>query len=89
MVPENWALIGKGKDEETGLPMVLVAREKHDPVLRLTIWKLLNRDGSWYSVGQWISKGLYRRFPEPNGVKLSDSYIDQKLLEYANDAWTD
>lgn len=89
MVPERWQLVGKGIDEETGLRMALVAREKHDPVVRLTIWKLLKRDGSWYSVGQWISKGLYREFPEPNGVKLSDSITDQTLLKYANDAWTE
>lgn len=64
--------------------MVYVAREKIDPVSRLTVWKLLLRDnGSWYSVGQWISKGVFRRFPEPKGVKLSDSQTDQTLLKYA------
>lgn len=87
MIPERWELVGKGRDQETGLPMVLVAREKEDPTLRLTVWKLLKRpNGAWYSVGQWISKGCWRSFPEKNGVKLSDSRIDQILLGYANGA---
>lgn len=86
MVPERWELVGKGRDIETGLPMVLVAREKEDPRLRMTVWKLLKRPNGWYSVGQWISKGRWRSFPETNGVKLSDSRIDQILLEFANAA---
>lgn len=89
MVPETWAVYGKGWDRETGLRMAFVVREKRDPVVRITMWKLLYRDGAWYSVGQWISKGLYRKFPEPNGVKLTDSRIDQMLLKYANDAWAE
>lgn len=84
MVPETWGLVGKGVKD--GLPMVRVAREKFDPTPRLTIWTLVKRANGWYSVGQWISKGVYREFPEANGVKLSDSYIDQKLLGYATQA---
>lgn len=80
MVPESWALIGKGKRD--GLPMVKVAREKRDPTARLTIWTLVRKpNGIWYSVGQWISKGRYREFDRPQ--RLTDSYIDRKLLEYA------
>lgn len=80
MVPEKWALVGKGKRD--GLPMVRVAREKIDPVSRLTIWTLIQRpNGVWYSVGQWISIGRYREFDTPQ--KLTDSQIDQRLLDYA------
>lgn len=84
MVPERWEAIGKG--EEHGLSVVYVAREKTDCEPRITVWKLVQRPRGWYSVGQWISKGLYRTFPEKLGVKLSDSKIDQRLLHYANEA---
>lgn len=81
MVPETWALVGKSKRE--GLPTAWVAREKHDPTTRLTIWTLVKKpNGVWYSVGQWISIGRYREFDRPQ--RLTDSYIDQKLLKYAN-----
>lgn len=85
MVPERWALVGKGRDPETNLPMAWVAREKRDPTIRLTIWKLVYRRGIWYSRGMWISKGIYRKFPEPNGVRLSDSITDQTLKRYADE----
>lgn len=81
MVPETWALIGRGT--RNGLPMARVAREKRDPQVRLTIWTLVRRaNGAWYSVGQWISRGEYREFDTPQ--KLSDSYIDSRLRDLAN-----
>lgn len=86
LVPERWEAIGKGTDPESGLPMVFVAREKTDFERRLTVWKLVKRPNAWYSVGQWISQGRWRRFPETNGVRLSDSRIDQILRSYANEA---
>lgn len=83
MVPERWALVGKGILD--GCPMAQVAREKYDPTPRLTIWKLIRKsNGAWYTVGQWISIGRYREFDSPR--KLSDSYTDQKILSYATDA---
>jgi hypothetical protein len=82
MVPETWALIGRGTRD--GLPMVQVAREKRDPDVKLTIWTLVQRaNGSWYSIGQWISRGEYREFDQPQ--KLTDSYIDMRLKDLAND----
>jgi hypothetical protein len=67
--------------------MVYVAREKLYQQPRLTVWKLIKRPArGWYSVGQWISKGSWRRFPEKFGVRLSDSKIDQELLRHANAA---
>lgn len=83
MTPECWQLIGRGIDEETGLPMVFVGRETYDVTIRQTIWKLVKHSKGWSSVGQWISKGTYRKFPETNGVKLSDSITDQTLLRFA------
>lgn len=83
-VPEAWEFVGRGKDPETDLPMVMVARQKYDGQHdRMTIWKLVQRTNGWYSVGQFISKGVYRKFPETNGVKLSNSRIDQILLSFA------
>lgn len=81
MVPETWALIGKGKKD--GLPMRRVAREFATTPVRLTIWTLVLRpNGHWYSVGQWISRGEYREF-EDGPQKLTDSFTDQRLLHYA------
>lgn len=82
MVPERWALVGKGRLD--GYPMVQVAREKYDPTARLTIWKLIDKGGVWYAIGQWISIGRYREHERPR--RLSDSYTDQKLIEYAEQA---
>ncbi len=82
MVPERWALIGKGR--LGGLPMVQVAREKYDPKARLTIWKLVRKGDAWYAIGQWISIGRYREHERPR--KLSDSYTDQQLVKYAEQA---
>lgn len=80
MVPERWALIGKGKKD--GMPMRRVAREFGTTPARLTIWTLVQRpNGAWYSVGQWISRGVYREFEDPQ--KLTDSFTDQRLLHHA------
>lgn len=80
MVPETWALVGKGTKD--GRPMARVAREKRDPTPRLTIWTLVKKpNGVWYSVGQWISIGRYREFDRPQ--RLTDSYIDRKLIDVA------
>lgn len=80
MVPETWALIGKGRKD--GMPMARVAREKRDPTPRLTIWTLVKKpNGNWYSIGQWISRGEYREFDRPQ--RLTDSYTDQRLLDLA------
>lgn len=80
MVPEQWALIGKGTHK--GLPMRKVMRESTYPRSRVTIWTLVQRpNGFWYSMGQWISKGVYREFDRPQ--KLTDSITDQRLLHYA------
>lgn len=84
LVPERWELIGKAVEDE--LPVAYVAREKTDFCQRLTVWKLVLREGSWYSVGQWISTGRWREFPEKGGVRLSDSRIDRTLLRYAQDS---
>lgn len=84
MFADRYEAIGKGTDEPTGLRMVLVARIREDTQERLTVWKIVYRPGKgWYSVGQWISKGMWRRFPEKYGVKLTDSKIDQTLLKIA------
>lgn len=80
MVPETWALIGKGI--RNGMPVRRVAREFGTNPVRLTIWTLVKRPNDfWYSVGQWISRGEYREFDRPQ--KLTDSYTDQMLLHYA------
>lgn len=84
MVPERWELIGKA--EENGLKVVYVGRIKHDYMDRMTVWKLVKRARGWYSVGQWISQGRWRSFPEKNGVKLSGSRTDRILLSYASNA---
>lgn len=81
MVPEDWSLLARSIED--GRNVCYVAREKHDVVDRLTVWKLVEYPNAWYSEGQWISKGVYRRFPEKKGVKLSDSRIDQTLLSFA------
>jgi hypothetical protein len=84
---DRWETIGTGTDDETGLPVVYVARERVDAAKRLTVWKLVKRPGKgWYSIGQWISLGRFRRFPEKFGVKLSDSITDQTLIAYADAA---
>jgi hypothetical protein len=82
LVPERWGLVGTGYDED-GLPMVLVAREKTDYTDRWTIWRLVQRPNGWYNTGQYISSNLFRRTPEPKGVKLSDSRIDNILRDFA------
>lgn len=83
LVPERWGLLYRGRDPDTGYPMVLVAREKVDCAARLTVWKLVKRPNGWHNVGQWISQGRWRGYPEKNGVKLTDSRIDTALRTYA------
>lgn len=84
LVPERWEAIGRA--EEEGSPVAYIAREKRDFQLRLTVWKLVRREGTWYSVGQWVSQGCWRRFPEKGGIRLSHSRIDRLLEHYANEA---
>lgn len=81
MLPEQWALIGRGTKDS--LPMVKVAREMYTPAPKLTIWTLVKRpNGVWYSIGQWISRGEYREFDRPQ--RLTDSHIDMRLKALAN-----
>ena len=83
LVPETWHLLTQATDPDTGLPMALVARQKHSVTDRLTVWKLAKRSGAWYNAAQWVSKGYWRTYPEKNGVKLTDSRIDRMLKQYA------
>ena len=84
LVPERWEAVGVATDK--GDPIVYVAREKHDYEYRMTVWKLVKRVGTWYSLGQWVSQGRWRQFPEKGGIRLSDSRIDRLLEHYANKA---
>lgn len=87
LVPEQWALWGTA--EEDGRPVVYVVRHKLDREKRLTVWKLTKfAKRGWRSVGQFISTGRYRDFPERYGVPLTDSRIDRTLLAFALEADT-
>lgn len=81
LVPEEWNRISR--TTENGRPACVVARQKTDVTQRLTAWKLVKHGDVWYSEGQWISEGRYRRFPEKRGVRLSDSKLDKILRDYA------
>lgn len=83
LVSETWELLARSVEDE--LHVAIVIRVKHYGPMpdKTTMWKLVRYQDGWRSVGQWISKGCYRKFPERRGVKLSDSLIDQALLKLA------
>lgn len=88
LVTERWEKVGEGIDADEALPYVLVARIKNDGEQRVTIWKLIQRPNGWYNLGQYVSKGVFRRYPERRGVKLTDSRIDCILRDYATQGYT-
>lgn len=83
MLPQNFQLMAKGTDPTTQAPLAYVACERIDHVRRICVYKLTKRAGSWFNIGQFVSKGYFRPTPEPAGRKLSDSQLDQTLIEYA------
>lgn len=67
--------------------MVLVAREKIDFEQRVTIWVLVQHPNGWYNAGQLLSTGRFQTDPHRRkGVKLSDSMLDNTLLDFATQA---
>lgn len=84
VINEAWELLAR--TTEDGRDVALVARVRHPDHERVTMWKLVRYADGWRSVGQWISKGCYRKFPEARGVKLSHSRTDQILLKLAEGA---
>lgn len=85
MYPERWKRVSKKVDPATGMLTVLVTRKRDNcPFDRVTTWKLVLHPNGWYSEGQFISTGKYRRFPEARGVKLTDSRTDRMLANLAN-----
>lgn len=75
--------MAKGTDPATQLPLAYVAVETIDYRRRICVYKLTKRAGSWFNIGQFISKGHFRSTPEEHGRKLSDSQLDQILIRYA------
>lgn len=81
---EKWERVRSAVDAH-GRPVVFIARRRNAGYPRLTIWRLVKHRNGWYSSGQWISKRVWRNFPESagKGVKLSDSPTDRRLLALA------
>jgi hypothetical protein len=96
LVPEQWLLVGRGLDRQTGEPFVLVARNKDGIPTTWRVQRCMNSNFKvdWrvtaiqYSNGAYTVYGKRRALPDgrflvKGATNLSDSKIDIILRDYA------